>query len=196
MTFSKFLPRSLQDNYRSLMSGNLVKNKVLDEKNLQQLQDILNNSQAQDQDQSLIQKTVQFLYRQNTFSFYKFLVKNKLEHVVLWTESKCIVRHLGLQGMVYIRWNKDERIYEVSLHKNILNGKTREHGAVKSIVSKVQKSQKSEIRANTQESVTVSQEQKVPETSADSKSSWVNVVEKSESAPSSPVTKKDEESEK
>lgn len=144
MSFRQFLPRRLLSNYRSIMNGNLVQNKDLDPSNLQLLQALLNESQASSPEEECIQKTVQFLYRSNTSSFYKFLVKNKLAYVVLWTESKCIVRHLGLQGLVYIRWNQDSRIYEVSLHKNVLakrhqnnSVETAEHTAVDRIVEKI-----------------------------------------------------------
>ena len=145
MSFRQFLPRRLQQNYRSIMNGNLVQNKAMDDNNLRLLQALLNESQAQNQDEFLIQKTVQFLYRQNTSSFYKFLVKNRLAYVVLWTESKCIVRHLGLQGLVYIRWNQDKRLYEVHPHKNVLDRQShrrqlpeqKEHTSVSKIASRV-----------------------------------------------------------
>ena len=145
MSFRQFLPRRLQQNYRSIMNGNLVQNKAMDDNNLRLLQALLNESQTQNQDEFLIQKTVQFLYRQNTSSFYKFLVKNRLAYVVLWTESKCIVRHLGLQGLVYIRWNQDKRLYEVHPHKNVLDRQShrrqlpeqKEHTSVSKIASRV-----------------------------------------------------------
>ena len=144
MSFRQFLPRRLQSNYKSIMTSNLIQNKVLDETNIGLLQALLNEAQAKCAEEGLIQRTVQFLYRQNTSSFYKFLVKNKMAHVVLWTESKCIVRHLGLQGLVYIRWNQEERIYEACLHKNVVNrqvqmagDENREHASIDRIVAEV-----------------------------------------------------------
>ena len=78
MSFRQFLPRRLQSNYKSIMTSNLIQNKVLDETNLGLLQALLNEAQANCAEEGLIQRTVQFLYRQNTSSFYKFLVKNKM----------------------------------------------------------------------------------------------------------------------
>jgi hypothetical protein len=144
MSFLQFLPRRLRTNYKSIMTSDLVENKVLNETNLKAFQTLLNEAQPYSDDESVIQKTIQFLYRQNVTSFYKFLIKNKMNHVVLWTESKCIVMHLGLQGLVYISWNKEKRVYEVYLHKNIINRQTQEdkdktqvHKSIDRIVSEV-----------------------------------------------------------
>lgn len=187
MSFSQFLPRRLQSNYRSIMNGNLVQSKVMDENSLRLLQALLNESQAQDQDESLIQKTVQFLYRQNTSSFYKFLTKNKLAYVVLWTESKCIVRHLGLQGLVYIRWNQDERMYEVFPHKNVLdrqsqtnqrpNTDRKEHTSVDRIVAEINKDlPETPVETKVETPVETPVETKFPEVPISSRS-WADITE-------------------
>ena len=147
MSFRKFLPSRLLTIYRSIMSGSIVKGKVVDDEGLLSLKSLIMEAQAQGDDERTIQKTVQFLYRQNTSSFYKFLIKNKLAFLVLWTESKCMVRHFGLQGLVYIRWNDDEYVYDVFLNKKYGSGGNDrgeklgevevEHCAIDRIASKV-----------------------------------------------------------
>ena len=127
MSFRQLIPRRLQFNYDKIMKSNLVSTKIPDETNLGVLQSILNESKSNSDEENSIQRTIQFLYRQNASSFYKFLTKNKMSHVILWTESKCIVRHLGLQGIVYIRWNNEEKKYEVLPHKSIANRPVQNH---------------------------------------------------------------------
>ncbi len=144
MSFGQLLPHRLHSNYKSILTSNLIKNKVIDQTNLGILQTLLNESQANTDEECIIQKTIQFMYRQNTSSFYKFLVKNKMAHVVLWTEPKCIIRHLGLQGQVYIQRNQEEKIYEACFHKNFLNRQFQsfkndksEHTSINRIVAEV-----------------------------------------------------------
>lgn len=113
----KFLPPRLLNNHRAITSARVVQTKVVDDETISELRTLLNDAQAQTEEERTIQKTIQFLYRQNAPAFYKFLVKNKMAYAALWTESKCIVRHFGLQGLVYIRWNHETQQYDIYPHK-------------------------------------------------------------------------------
>lgn len=100
------------------------------------IESMLNEAQAQNGDEMAVQATIQSLYRHNPVMFYKFLVNNKLSHLVLWTEAKLIVKHYRLQGIVYVKWNFAGNSYEVLPHKNH-SPTDEEHTLVDQIASSV-----------------------------------------------------------
>lgn len=125
MSFKNLLPPSLGSSYKNLSQGPLVQDHNLTEENIAEFQRLLNEAQPTEQE-TTVRQTIQMLYRRSPQYFYQFLVKNQLARLVLWTESKCIVRHFGLQGLVYIRWDKETEQYVVMKHNNaddVLEGK-------------------------------------------------------------------------
>jgi hypothetical protein len=110
-------PQHLYDSYKCIKNINLITKKLLDDENIYELQEYLNLAQPQNEDESAIRSLVQYFYRKNPANFCKFLVHSRLNHLILWTEAKCIVRHFGLHGVVYIKW--DDGKYHCSLHQNV-----------------------------------------------------------------------------
>lgn len=110
-------PQQVYDNYKRIRNSNLILNKTLNEKNIAEFQQYLNESQPINDDESQTRSLIQHLYRKNPNNFCRFLVRSRLSHLILWTEAKCIVRHFGLRGIVYVKWNDNE--YECSLHRNV-----------------------------------------------------------------------------
>jgi len=106
------------DVYAEICNSDLILNKSINEKNIIEFQLLLNKSQPADGDLNN-RLLIQYLYRKNPTNFCRFLIRSKLSHLILWTESKCIVRHFGLGGVVYIKWNDNK--YECSLHNNVNN---------------------------------------------------------------------------
>jgi hypothetical protein len=116
-TFRLAPPQQVYDSYKAIRSSDLILNKTLDEKNIEELQTHLNSSQPQSDEENMTRSFIQYLYRKNPTNFCRFLVRSRLSHLILWTEAKCIVQHFGLRGVVYIKWNDQE--YECSLHRNV-----------------------------------------------------------------------------
>lgn len=112
-------PQQVYDAYKEMLGNALIVNKSLDEKNIVEFQQSLNKSQPRNDEESKSRSLIQYLYRKNPTTFYRFLVRSRLSHLILWTETKCIVRHFGLRGIVYVKWNDNE--YICSLHKNVNN---------------------------------------------------------------------------
>lgn len=110
-------PQHLYDSYKRIRSSNLITTRSLDVENINELQQNLNDAQPKNEDETTLRSLVQFFYRKNPINFCKFLVHSRLNHLILWTEAKCIVRHFGLQGFVYIKW--DDGVYQCSLHQNV-----------------------------------------------------------------------------
>ena len=110
-------PQHLYESYKCIRNSNLITNQSLDVENIYELQQHLNNAQPKNEDETTLRSLVQYFYRKNPINFCRFLVHSRLNHLILWTEAKCIVRHFGLQGVVYIKW--DEGSYHCSLHQNV-----------------------------------------------------------------------------
>jgi hypothetical protein len=109
-------PQQVYDSYKEIRDSEFIRNKVLSDKNIEGFQLSLNNSQPISEEESKIRSLIQYFYRKNPTNFCRFLVRSKLNHLILWTEAKCIVRHFGLRGIVYVKWNDNS--YECSLHRH------------------------------------------------------------------------------
>lgn len=116
-TFKMEPPQQVFDSYRSIRDSDLILKKSLNDDSIKEFQDYLNASQPCNEEESKSRSLIQYLYRKNPTNFCRFLVRSRLHHLILWTEAKCIVRHFGLRGVVYVKWNDKE--YECSLHRNI-----------------------------------------------------------------------------
>ena len=109
-------PQQVYDSYKEIRDSELIRNKVLSDKNIEEFQHSLNNSQPISEEESKTRSLIQYLYRKNPTNFCRFLVRSKLNHLILWTEAKCIMRHFGLRGIVCVKWN--DNLYECSLHRH------------------------------------------------------------------------------
>lgn len=116
-TFKLAPPQQVYDSYKAIRNSDLILSKTLDEKNIEEFQTHLNSSQPKSDEENMTRSFIQYLYRKNPTNFCRFLVRSRLSHLILWTEAKCIVRHFGLRGVVYVKWNDHE--YECSLHRNV-----------------------------------------------------------------------------
>ena len=112
-------PGYLVSSYNNIRNSKLITEKKLTEESVAEFQKYLNEAQPENATECNQRSLVQFLYRKNPMSFCKFLVKSRVNHLILWTESKYIARHFGLQGVVYIKWNENK--YECSMHNNCNN---------------------------------------------------------------------------
>lgn len=102
--FKFLLPKRLKDNYYTIRS--IHKNEITDEL-IDEIERLINDSLPDLQDdKELVLKTMnQYLYRKNPNEYYRFLMKSKLFHLVLWTEAKSIVKHFNFNNKIHIKWN-------------------------------------------------------------------------------------------
>jgi hypothetical protein len=117
MSFGQVFPARLAACYAAIASIEVDGFRDFGSPQFESLKSLLDNAQPKSEDERKTRATIQFLYRQNPSSFYKFLVNNKLECLVLWTEARCIVRYLGLRGLVYVKWNNVSHSYDVLPHR-------------------------------------------------------------------------------
>jgi hypothetical protein len=109
-------PQRLFDLYKNIKNSELILNKVLSKEGVNDFQTELNNTQPKLENENEMQMhaLIQYMYRKNPINFTRFLTKSGLSHLILWTESKCIIKHFGLHGIVYIKWH--DNTYTCDLH--------------------------------------------------------------------------------
>jgi hypothetical protein len=110
-------PDNVLNAYKVIKNSTLITNNLLTDESIKEFQDTLNQAQPINDIDKTMFETFRLLYR-STIEFDRFIVKNKIKHLILWTESKSIVRHFNLYGLVYVKWNTDTNMYNCSLHKN------------------------------------------------------------------------------
>jgi hypothetical protein len=108
-------PNRILDSYKNIRKGALFTSKSLSDEAIGEFQRYLNEAQSNNASELQAQSLIQYLYRRNPNNFCRFLTRSRLSHLILWTEAKCIVRHFGLRGMVYVKWH--DQGYVCSLHK-------------------------------------------------------------------------------
>jgi hypothetical protein len=109
-------PSYIYNSYKNITHSSLYTSNDLTEETIKEFQDFLNGAQPTENDLTMF-NTFRLLYR-STKDFDRFLIKNRLKHLILWTEAKSIVRHFNLYGLVYVKWNVENHQYECSRHKN------------------------------------------------------------------------------
>jgi len=107
-------PKKVYDCYKAILACDLITKKALDTKYVAEFQNFLNESQPSNDEEHTTRSLIQFLYRKNPNNFIKFLIRSHLNHLILWTEAKCIVRHFDLQGVLYVKWNEHQ--YDCNIH--------------------------------------------------------------------------------
>jgi hypothetical protein len=126
-------PQYVLDTYKDIRNSNLISNKSIYDGSIEEFRDLLNKAQPQSKEDVQIRSLIQYLYRRNPNNFCRYLIRSRLSHLILWTEAKCIVRHFGLRGIVYVKWNSSE--YECSLHRHV--GSDTDENTIKQILSNI-----------------------------------------------------------
>lgn len=99
------LQERLKNNYTLIRNTETVNTGILNFQDIAYIQDCLNDAQPQRDEDGIMQKMFQFLYRRNPVDFNRFLMTNKLYYMLLWTEAKRIVMHFRLNRLIHIKWD-------------------------------------------------------------------------------------------
>lgn len=112
------LPKRLYDIYKSVSQCAAVTGTITDE-TLLEFQNLINSAQPTDNAEELTQRAlVKSMYYSNPIGFIQYisLSKNRVGALILWTESKRIVRFFNLQGKVHLSWNSENQHYVAQRH--------------------------------------------------------------------------------
>ena len=124
------LPQRLYELFREVANCALVLTRQATPENMQSFEALLNKSWPVDDAETNQRTLVRAMYNSRQRGFYDYVAagRNRVGALVLWTESKCIARFFGLNGVVHISWNEDAHTYAVSSYvpRELRNGQTSE----------------------------------------------------------------------
>ena len=110
------LPRHLYVGYNLLKKSRVSSKNECDDEALGYFQSVLNEAQPKTQEELVLHKFVKGMYNENRYKFLNFIKNTTLECLVLWTDSRAIVKSLGLRGVVYLKWSNQEKLFDVSVY--------------------------------------------------------------------------------
>jgi hypothetical protein len=118
--FQGLVPKNVMHQYNKIINTDIITQKCFSNESVAELQSLLNNSQPFSERDLAIKETILFLYRKNdSFShprenpFYVFLMRSGLQHLILWTDTKCILNHFNLGSNIRIKWDNNTRLYDI-----------------------------------------------------------------------------------
>jgi hypothetical protein len=112
-------PKNLFENFNCIKYCDLVKNKVHTDDALAEFESCLNDAQPITESDGQMELFCKNLYRGKPEMFVNLIKNRNSECLVLWTESKQIVRFFQLYGFIYIQYNKETRRYKVLKHRRL-----------------------------------------------------------------------------
>lgn len=147
------LPQRLYELFREVANCALVQTRQATPENMQSFEALLNKSWPVDDAETHQRTLVRAMYnsRQSGFYYYVAATRNRVAALVLWTESKCIARFFGLNGVVHISWNEETHTYTVAPYvpRELRPGQTSEQNSG-SYENSAQGSQLEQSRQKTQ----------------------------------------------
>lgn len=113
-------PKNLFENFNNLKHCDLVKNKIYTDETLSQFEKFLNDAQPNlNLGDEVLSRFCKNLYRGKSELFMNLIRNQNSECLVLWTESKQIVRFFQLYRYIYIQYDKDTCLYKVLKHRRL-----------------------------------------------------------------------------
>jgi hypothetical protein len=113
------LPKRLYESYRNLCNSQLVVTLVNSVENMGEFELLLNNVFPINEVEYTNSNLTKLMYYSNPAGFMRYISDplNKVGALVLYTESKQIVKHFRLNGCVHISWDKTTKLYKVSAYE-------------------------------------------------------------------------------
>lgn len=112
------LHKRLYDCYKLVTKCKLVTGDTSDDA-IAEFQTLLNNAQPVDDAEELAKRSLtKGMYYSNQDGFIKYIstTSNRVSALILWTESKRIVKFFDLQGKVHLSWNDETNTYVAQKH--------------------------------------------------------------------------------
>jgi hypothetical protein len=114
------LPKRLYDLYRQISQCQLVQSENVNDETLTEFHNLLNESQpgVDDVEEKAYSRLTKAMYHSNPTGFIKYVSvnRNRVGSLILWTESKRIIRYFGLQGRVHLNWDNESQKYVATRH--------------------------------------------------------------------------------
>lgn len=113
-------PQKLYHGYGLLCNTPLIKHGDMSPRSINTFETLLNEAQPAFEDKNMMAKyeMVRSLYFSNPTGYTTMINRGASSCTILWTEPKAIVRFFRLYGKIFISYNRNEKLYRVTLHRN------------------------------------------------------------------------------
>lgn len=110
MSKENLIPERLRNNYLTLKKQAWIENPstALTREDLELFQEILNDSQPQNQNEAIAKEAIRYLFNKNRNEFYLFMRNNKTLSLIFWTDAGTILGHFKLNKRVYMKWDGEQ----------------------------------------------------------------------------------------
>jgi hypothetical protein len=110
------ISKRVYDIYKIINQSDLVLYKNVTNETLAEFEKLLNESQPNNENERAQRYMLKSLYFSNPINFMRYLCdsQNRINALILWTESKYIVKYFNLQNKVYLLWDSASSSYKVS----------------------------------------------------------------------------------
>jgi len=112
MSKENFIPERLRNNYITLKKYPWVEdpNLPLTQDDVDVLQQLLNESQPQNQNEVIAKEAIRYLFNKNRNEFYVFMRNNRTLSLIFWTDAGTILGHFKLNKRVFMKWQEDKYV--------------------------------------------------------------------------------------
>ena len=114
------IPCNLHSNYYKLKKSRLILKNEVDEDSISYFELALNKALPKTEYEFNIYYFLKNLFHSDKQKFYNFINNSSYECLILYTDNISITKHFNLFNKVSIKWNKEEKKYEI--YKYIENG--------------------------------------------------------------------------
>jgi hypothetical protein len=111
----------LYQTYKKILACRLLTTGECDAANLSEFETLLNEAQPQNEVEKHYYDFHRGIFYSNPVEWIKYVGKktNRAVALILWTESKHIVRHFNIRGHAHVSWNAETQRYVVAPHITI-----------------------------------------------------------------------------
>ncbi len=121
------ISKRVYDLFKAINQLDLVVYKTVNENTLNDFERMLNEAQPFNENERAQRYLLKSLYFSNPVNFMKYLCdsQNRINALILWTESKYIVKYFNLHNKVYLLWDSTTSSYKackyLPLTQRVLN---------------------------------------------------------------------------
>jgi hypothetical protein len=110
---SKYLKQVLDDLLRTRLATALDTS----DEAFAEFEEVFNRVTPTEPEHEILREAVRYFYTVNRFDFKGWIFRNRQLGLALWADCSLAARVLGLDGIVYIRWNPETKRYECRAHQ-------------------------------------------------------------------------------
>jgi hypothetical protein len=107
------LPARLYNTFRKIQKSALVTKSVYTDADITEFVELLNSAHPADETELIQYKFARCMFNSHKESYIKYITnqESNVSALILWTESKVIVRFFGIQQKIYLGWDDENKTY-------------------------------------------------------------------------------------